>query len=257
MIKIAVSSLAFKSKDTDSVLAAAASIGAQGVEWCDKGFLLPGDEKTAAELMMTTLRAGLTSVSYACNFSMVQADTKLLRAALKSAKALNSPILRIIEPECSGTDFKARDYIKKMRLFGDEAASQGLTLCISFVAERQLQGGGAAEIMADLGHPFVKTSWEPKLDRSFDDCMESFSLLKGKIAAMLVNHKILDGSTEKKSEEWMHFMDAYDWQGGSPDMSRPIIICSLPEKLSAIQSAVDALKNFGIMLRRYHGLRVY
>lgn len=258
MINISLSSLAFAGRDPNSVFSVASSIGAQGIEWSNLEFLMPGDEKAASSLMMDTLKAGFTTVSYACSYNILQADKDLFKAVIKSAKALNAPLVRLLSDEQNFSDYKAPDYINSARLLGDEAAAQGLTLCLSLKNGSMLSNyNTAAVIMAELDHPFVKIAWEPEQDSNFDHCMEDFSLLSGSVAVMLVKHSILESSVEKRYEEWLHFLDAYDRQGGNPDMSRPLILYSIPENLSGIKESIEVLKELNKVLRRYHGLRVY
>jgi len=258
MIHAALSSSAFVGADIPTVLKEASAAGAQGLEWSDAGFLVPGDESLASDTMMGTLKAGLTTVSYLSSYRACVDDREAFLAALRSARALNAPILRLGLGASPKPRAGSAAFLETARSLGDEAGAQGVTLCFGLASGTVLGSyAAAAGLMAELDHPFVKLAWEPDAAARFDDVMDGFAQLAGTVGLMIVNHGDLDGEADARAEEWLQYLDAYDQQGGSLDMSRPVVVRSVPFEAGRAASTLSAIKSWSKTLRRYHRLRVY
>ncbi len=258
MIHAALSSAAFSGADIQTVLEKVVAAGAQGVEWSADGFLSPGDEAAASEAMLATLKAGLTSVSYASGYRLGADGRDAFLAALRSARALNVPILRLGVAPATRARSRVAAFLSEARALGDQAGAQGLTLCLGLERGTLLDScAAAAGLMAELDHPFVKVAWEPDPAARFDDVMDSFAPLAGAVGLMVVSPGGLDGEADARAEEWLQYLDAYDQQGGSPDMSRPVILRSIPADPGRVASTMAAIRAWSKTLRRYHRLRVY
>jgi sugar phosphate isomerase/epimerase len=262
MIRTAISSSAFIGSTIPQVLETAAAAQAQGIEWTDDGFIQPGDSVLSQSAMMATLRAGLSTVSYAVTFRVGSHDPSAFRAALETARELNAPILRLwSSPKSQSTKNKAA-FISTARTLGDEAGERGVTLCFGLASDSLLDTTtNAARLLEAIDHPFVKMAWEPSADVRFDDNMEEFSAIAGRIGLILARSKDLsdaDGNRDERSERWFQYLDAFDEQGGSPDMARYVVIRSVKDDDTArLANDISAIKSWSKTLRRYRKRRVY
>ncbi|GAB1456218.1 hypothetical protein MASR2M48_15260 [Spirochaetota bacterium] len=259
MIHAALSSSALSGGTTQRVLETAARAGLKGVEWTDLGYVPVGDMAVASETMMATLRTSLSTVSYATPFRAGIDDRAAFKMVLATACGLNTPVLSLTaSPAVHQQELEAKTFMVEARYMGDEAARLGITLCFGIHPGSLLDSyQSAASLFAAIDHPFVKIAWEPPVGASFDEAMESFSCVSGQIGLLYIKAGTIGGQNDDKSEEWLHYLDAYDEQGGSPDMARNVVIRSMGGvDSSCLASDVKLIDEWSVTLRRYHRRRV-
>lgn len=210
--------------------------------------------------MIETLRAGLCTVSYATLFRVGSHDRAAFGDVLATARELNSPLVRAWSaPRGACPDADAAAFVDEARRLGDETGKFGITICVGVSPDSVLASySAAASMLSAADHPFVKIAWEPGHSPRFDAVMDSFSSLTGRIGLCVVKGEDLDGGSEDRSEEWLQYLDAYDEQGGSPDMARQVVLRSRPDGDSGrLASAVASIREWSVTLRRYHRRRVF
>ncbi|HOZ71999.1 MAG TPA: hypothetical protein PK179_05745 [Spirochaetales bacterium] len=261
MIHAALSSSAMIGADIATVLETASMAGVRGVEWSDDGFFDPRDPSSVRAAMMATLRAGLCTVSYATLYRAVAHDRSAFRSALGVARDFNAPMLRLWSgPRGYGRGLAARAFLDESRYLGDEAGKHGITLCFGISRRSVLASyDEATRVLAGTDHPFVKLAWEPASRGGFDEAMEEFRPLSGRIGLIVVRGEDLlpeGGSADALSEEWYQYLDSYDEQCGSPDMARYVVLSSTAGDQGRLAEAAGAIAAWSVMLRRYHRRRV-
>ncbi len=263
MIRVALSSTALIGTDYKKVLQVAKEAGAHGVEWTDEGYIEPGDSKATEEIMFATLRAGLCTMSYATRFQVCLDDRSVFSQVLETAHQLNAPVLRLWSaPHDPASGNAADGFIETARSLGNEAGEKGVTLCFGLSAGSILHSSKrAAELFSAIDHPFVKLTLEPSMDSRFDEAMDILAELAGMTGLVMVHSGDVcgtDGGTDDRAEEWLQYLDAYDEQGDSPDMTRAIIIKSLKnEDCGRLSASIGLIRSWATTLRRYHKRRVY
>jgi len=258
MIHTALSSSACIGADIHTVLEIAAAAGVHGVEWTDDGFVSPGDVSAARETMMATLRAGLCTSSYATLYRAVSHDRSAFRAALATTREFNAPMLRLWSaPRGESPVADAAAFLDEIRYLGDEAGRQGVTLCLGLSHRSVLDSSRTATgIMAGMDHPFVKLAWEPGSGARFDDVMQEFSPLSGRIGLIVVRGEDVAPGDDGKAEAWLQYLDSFDEQCGDPDMARYVVVKSVGEGPELLGGSVSAIRAWSVKLRRYHRRRV-
>lgn len=222
----------------------------------------------AGDLMMQTLRAGLCSVSYASLFRFGIHDHGSFSTVLETTTALHAPMVRVwTGPRGVGTcsvddgGKPDREFAAEILRLADKAGELGINLCFGFAKGSVLDSyDSAVEFFTSLNHPFIKLVWELLEGSSFDTARETFDSLSGRIGLVLAK------STDDESacslacndEDWLEYLDAFDEQGGSPDMVRHVLIRSFKNG-DARGLAEDAgrIESWSRQLRQYHKRRVY
>lgn len=263
MIRSALSSAALLGSSIDEVLKTAAGAKVNGVEWSDDGFLEPGDEAAAGAAMLATLRAGLCTVSYATLYRPGVHAPAYFDRVLATAKVLQSPVIRLYsQPPRGMRRGEAKAFAALARPLGDRAGERGVTLCFGLARGSTFDGyRRAADALDKADHPFVKLCWEPLPGIGFDEAMESLSALRGRIGllcARATGRGPRGALLREREEDWLHYVDAYDEQGGSPDMARYVVIRSFKDA-DAANLAKDAgmVRLLSDKLRRYRRRRLY
>lgn len=246
----------------EDVVHAAADAGVGGIEWSDDGFLEPGDADSAFAAMMATLRAGMCTASYSTLFRPGIHNPSHFDAVLATASTIHAPSVRLWAPPLGPKNRPGvKAFAQTARALGDRASADGVTLCFSMANGTVLDSyRRASDVMKRIDHPFVKLCWEPMPGSSFDDDMESLSALRGHIGllcARLPSCGPGPGMLGGLDEEWLHYLDAFDEQGGSPDMSRYIILRSCCRYDTAgMKSDAKLVRTISDKLRRYRRRRI-
>ena len=269
MIHAALASAALSGESPETILQTALDAGVNGVEWSADGFLEQGDMAAAGDLMMKPLRAGLCSVSYASLFRFGIHDHGSFSKVLETAAALHAPMVRVwTGPRGVGTGFldddgRANgDFADEIFRLADKAGEQGISLCFGFAKGSILDSyDSAVRLFASLDHPFIKLVWELLEGCGFDTARESFAALSGRIGMVLARSgdgQDCCGSLAENAEDWLEYLDAFDEQGGSPDMVRHVLIrCFKDGKAARLADDASHIATWSRQLRQYHHRRVY
>lgn len=273
MIRSALSSTALIGSDTQTVLELAGASGCKGVEWTDDGFIEPGDSAAAVTLMYATLRAGLCTASYSSLFRVGLHGRPAFDRALVTARELNAPIIRLwAAPRQNSPEADEEALISTAQTLGDAAGLHGITLCLGLSPDSLLDTvQHASAIFSRIDHPFVKLAWAPAPGAIFDQAMESLAALSDKIGMVLARTEDIIGPAPgnapgyaagagddgELSEAWLQYLDAFEEQGGNPDMSRYVVIRSLaPGDNGRLADSVGALNGWSVALRQLRRRRV-
>ncbi|OHD18577.1 MAG: hypothetical protein A2087_08730 [Spirochaetes bacterium GWD1_61_31] len=251
----------------DQVLEAASRAGVRAVEWSCDGFIERGDTALAGQIMVKTLKAGLSVASFATLFRVgLHAENEFGRL-LETAQMMHAPLIRLWSAPAVSGDYASRKaadqaFIDQARRLGDQAGTLGVTLCFGVARDTVLNSWArAANLFSSIKHPFVKLSWEPAPDIAFDDSMEIFCGLSGQIGMLVARSAAADGTIHSLCEhddDWSQYLDAFDEQAGSPEMVRYVLLRGIKGGDHAnLRADADLLKYYSTQLRRYRGRRVY
>ncbi|HPE37634.1 MAG TPA: TIM barrel protein [Spirochaetales bacterium] len=263
MVNAAISSAAFLGAPTSSILKEARAAGITAVEWSSDHGVEAGDLDAAGRVMLDTLRAGLCNASYATLFRAGVHSVDRFKTLLATARALQAPYIRLwAAPKSDDVDADAAFFAEAARTLANISAESGVTLCFGLAQGSAMDSyERAVELMGAADHPFVKLCWEPLPGVSFDAAMEYFGQLKGRVGilcarsagAVATNRLLRD-----KDEDWLLYLDAFDEQGGSPDMVRYVVIRAFKDgQLTNLADDARLLRTWSVKLRRYYRRRLY
>lgn len=239
MIRIGLSSTALLTASPQEVIAAAKAAGIDAIEWAG-GVHVPHDDASAARsIMIDTLRAGLTTASYAALYR-VDGDGELgLRfdALLEAAADLGAPMLRVFVGErASG----GRARVQRVRLveeakrLGDRAAERGLTLCLSFGRNSYLDRyEDGVSLAGKIDHPFVRFAWEELSGSAPRQCAQSLEAAGRAVGMLLVRHMGKDGMAaplEREEAEWRQRLGAFKKVELDPKMGQFVVIAAIRDR---------------------------
>ena len=144
----------------------------------------------------------------------------------------------------------------------DKAGELGISLCFGFAKGSILDNyESAIRLFSSLKHPFVKLVWEILGRSDFDTARQAFETLSGQIGMVIVRSSECQncaGSLPEQAEDWLEYLDAFDEQGGSPDMVRHVLIRSFKtDDTSMLTKDAYHLAKWSRLLRRYHRRRIY
>lgn len=244
MIRLGVCSGACLTRDISGVIAAAAAARLDAVEWAADAHIGVGDLEAAESTMMSTLRAGLTTASYATLYRTGSEDDGFRRfdALLAIASRLQAPMMRVFA--CSSRrDGRAEAGILRL---GDRAAKKGIMLCISMARGTSLGGYEQIAGLAEAArHEFIRLAWE---DLPGSKPAEATAALvsAGRFAGLILARCAgRDGRPRAVAEDegaWKERLIAFRRVEPDPKMGSFVLLCaSRPEGAAGDESlAADA-----------------
>ena len=248
MIRIGLSSTALLTASARNVIAAASAAGIDAIEWAGDIHVPHNDASVARETMIDTLRAGLTTASYAPLYRVESGGEPGLRfdAVLDAAVELHSPILRVFVGESSATskDAEQRGHlIAELKRLGDRAGQRGMTVCLSFGRNTYLDRyAPAVDLVNEIAHPFVRLAWEALPGTAPEECSAALEAAGGSVGMLLVRRIERDGASgplEKEEAAWRKRLAAFKRAEIDPKMGQFIVIGAIRD--SAPQDSAAAL----------------
>ncbi|MGO8694690.1 MAG: sugar phosphate isomerase/epimerase family protein [Rectinemataceae bacterium] len=260
MIRIGLSSSALLTLSAHDVIAAAAGAGADAIEWAGDVHVPHDDAAAAGGVMIDTLRAGLTTASYAPLYRALPVGEHGLRfeSVLEAAAELQAPIVRVF---LGGNSPLGREpeqrflLVSEARRLGDRAARRGVTVCLSLGRNTCMDSYAAAiDLASEIDHPFVRLAWEPLPGLAPDECSAALEAAGVSVALLLVRR--IDragcvGRLEEEEADWRRRLAAFKKAELDPKMGHFVLIASVREEASrSLDAALPGLTEDVGLLRR-------
>jgi sugar phosphate isomerase/epimerase len=166
MLRGGISSVSYRNAQAEDIIGAAGKAGLGGIEWSADTHAPHGDVARAEELMMATLRAGLTVSAYGSFYRLGLRKPKSLDFStdvLACARRLQAPIIRVWAAPAAATENTTLNEIAEEAVaISDQAGRFGITVCLephdrSVIADYSR----LAETVEAVDHPFFKACWTP------------------------------------------------------------------------------------------------
>lgn len=233
MIRLGLSSQAFLTSATQAVIDFAREAGFEGIEWAGGAHVPTGDRAAAEALMMATLMAGLSVVSYAPPYRVCPEGESGLgfAAILEMASILQSPLVRVYAGSQPFGRLSAAG-LERLRAelgrLGDLSGARGISLCLSLGKNTSLDGYAAAEaILSGLGHPYVGLAWEALPASSPREATAALGKEGGAVRLLLARSSGRDGSPSPlaaEAGEWARRLELYRASGPDQRLSRFVLL---------------------------------
>ncbi len=232
------------------------------MEWSSDFGVESGDTAAAERTMLATLRAGLSTASYCTLFRAGLQSPTAFAPVLDTARALYSPTIKLWAGfKSPSLEDDAERFRRTANELADMAAKEGVTLCFGMGRGSAIDSYERARaLMGAADHPFVKLCWEPLPGIPFDDAMATFNALSGRIGLLCARSAGEDGRNallRERDEDWLLYLDAFDEQGGSPDMARYVVIRAFKDgKPESLEDDCRLIRTWSEKLRRYRRRRL-
>jgi len=235
-------------------------MGFDAIEWAGDAHVAPGNDTAAAQILMDTLRAGLTVASYAPLYRVdPKGETGLgFAAILSAAAALHAPIVRVfaggsakkpgMPTRANGNGFetaaeKTEDraaLVAELRRLGDLADPRGVTICLSLGNRTALHSYEAARaLVAEAAHPFIRAAWEPLPGATMEEATSALSAGDSGYALLMARRCDRDGrasALREEADEWRSRLSTFATRAGDPGMGRFVLLGRMgeddPERLA-------------------------
>ncbi len=220
MLRGGISSVSYRNARAHDIIAAARGAGLGGIEWSADTHAPHGDLAKAEELMMATLRAGLTVSAYGSFYRVGRGPRSALdfpSAVLACARRLQAPIIRVwaaplADAAGGGASVSLEALAREALALADQAGRFGITVCIephelSVIRDYER----LAELVTIADHPFFKACWAPLAAPPREEREESIAALAPHIALIHVRNWTRAYARRPLSENlecWVRVVDA-------------------------------------------------
>lgn len=190
MLRGGISSVSYRNARAQDIITAAHNAGLGGIEWSADTHAPHGETERAEELMIATLRAGLTVSAYGSFYRMGPSTHQTLdfsESVLSCARRLQAPIIRVWATDIPGTPLEA--LTQEAKRLADEAGRYGITICLEPHELSAISDyNRLAELVEMAAHPFFKACWAPLSSPGRTNSEEGITLLAPHIALIHVRN---------------------------------------------------------------------
>ncbi len=216
MLRGGISSVSYRNALPRDIIAAARGSGLGGIEWSADTHAPHGDLAKAEELMMATLRAGLTVSAYGSFYRMGRGTRSTLdfaTAVLACARKLQAPIIRIWAAPADTAPNGTLEALRREAIeIADQAGRFGITVCLEPHELSVINDyDRLAELVTVADHPFFQACWAPLAAPPSKDRETSISALAPHIALIHVRNWTRAYARRPLGENlecWVRVMDA-------------------------------------------------
>jgi 3-dehydroshikimate dehydratase len=233
-MKAGLVSITFRQLDPDEVIRVAHECGLRGIEWGGDVHVPHGRLDVAEVVGHQTREAGLEVASYGAYYHFDECDPDAgkdgpsMDSVLDTAEALGAPAIRLW-PGRRGpaeTPPAVREAIvTQARAFAEAASGRGMRIDFEYHDNTLTETPESTVALIEaIGHPAAQTLWQPTLQTSLEDRLESLRHVKGCLSNLHCNyfgqdpwpnvHPLAEGESE-----WKTFLQELD-----PEPSRWVLI---------------------------------
>lgn len=185
-------SVTFRRLSPERIVELCAKTGLQTIEWGGDIHVPPGDAAVASHVGEMTRASGLSIAAYGSYYRLGSAEGPAFADVLASAVALGAPAIRVWAGSCGSadTDKPGRRAVADDALrCADLAGSKGISLCYEFHDGTLTDTTeSAVELLAETGHPFIRTLWQPPHGKTLEEYLASLRALMPRLHHIHVFH---------------------------------------------------------------------
>lgn len=162
-MKTGLTSVTFRQKSPEEIIALAKEAGLTGIEWGGDIHVPAGDTKTASGIGRKTREAGLAVLSYGSYYRGDEGED--VAPVLASAKALGAPVIRIWagrKPLEESSPEEVKALAGRIREAAEMAQEEGMDLALEYHRGTATQTvSGALELLKEIRACNVSCYWQP------------------------------------------------------------------------------------------------
>ncbi|HET7839147.1 MAG TPA: hypothetical protein VFL04_05265 [Rectinemataceae bacterium] len=259
MIRIGLSSQALLMRSPAEILSAARSAGAEAREWADGVHVPHDDHKAAEQVMIETLRAGLTTASYSA-IHLPEADggsEARTESVFMAADILQAPNIRLFlggHPTPRPDPSRRSRLVADARRLGDRAAKSGRTICLSMGSHTFLDRyAEALALTAEIGHPYVRLAWDALPGVNAEEASGALEEAGSSVCLVMARHVERDGIARGLAGEeaqWRRRLAAFKRTELDPKMGLFVFVGAMRDGASGAEGAQACLAEDISLLRR-------
>lgn len=219
LFKTGLVSISFRKLKPEEIISLVAQAGLQGIEWGGDVHVPHGDLKAAKIVAQATRDAGLEVACYGSYYRLAddRPTNPDVQAVLDSALALGAPMIRVWAG-IKGSDLATEDdwkrVVEKALAAADLFHKHGVKLVYEYHRNTLTDTIASTQrLLTETAHPAVATLWQPPINRTHQQCLESLEGVIQHLANLHVFHWSFDaaGTVYRQALEhgeplWMDYL---------------------------------------------------
>lgn len=172
-------SITFRQLSPEQIIDLVGQARLQGIEWGGDIHVPPNDLQRAKRIGQLTREAGLDIAAYGSYYRFNEDDRMLpkFQEILQTASALETDVIRVWAGAAGSVETDEETYVKvvkDLQKAGEYAVHQQLQLALEYHGGTLTdQTKSAVRLMQDIDHPAVKVYWQPPVDKSISERLDS------------------------------------------------------------------------------------
>ncbi len=170
-------SVSFRGLAPNQIIALAVEAGLDSIEWGGDIHVPPGDLENAKSVGECTRAAGLSVACYGSYYRLTAAEPGMARTVVRTAKALGAPLIRVWAGNLGSAEAgKAHraTICRNAQRIADLAAEENIDIAFEYHGGTLTDDAlSAKELLEAVGRKNVGTLWQPPVNMSVGDCIDS------------------------------------------------------------------------------------
>lgn len=230
-------SISFRGLSPNQIIALTVRAGLDSIEWGGDVHVPPGDLKNAASVGECTRAAGLSVACYGSYYRLTAAEPGMARTVVRTAKALGAPLIRVwagnLGSAEAGRAYRATIYRNAQRI-ADLAAQENIDIAFEYHGGTLTDDAlSAKELLEAVDRKNVGTLWQPPVNMSVGDCIDSIRT----VAPWIRNIHVFSWKETERlplaegGEKWRAYLDAIRQQPGGRSLMLEFVRGDDPDQL--------------------------
>jgi hypothetical protein len=178
-IRTGIASVTFRRLAVREIVDLVADCGLEGIEWGGDVHVPPGDVELAREVSAVTRDAGLRVSSYGSYWRAGEQDRESAEAVLRSAVALEAPVLRIwagARPSAEADEAYRELVVEQTLMLARMAFAHGIVTAFEYHSHSLTDcTRSALQLLRQVREQGVRTYWQPPGELGDTELIRSFS----------------------------------------------------------------------------------
>lgn len=162
-----------------------AKCGLESIEWGGDIHVPHGEIALAREIGRKTREAGLAVACYGSYYRLTDEEYGLAEKVVETAQALGAPLIRVWAgtlPSADAEDGYRERIAENFRSIAQMAGKEGMEVACEYHGGTLTDNAASAlELMKSVNLPNAGTLWQPPVDMSAEDCVQSIRTVKDSI----------------------------------------------------------------------------
>ena len=185
MLGTGLVSVSFRKLGPEKIIALTAKCGLEGIEWGGDIHVPHGEIALAREIGRKTREAGLAVACYGSYYRLTDEEDGLAEKVVETAQELGAPLIRVWAgtlPSADAEDRYRERIAENFRSIAQMAGKAGMEVACEYHGGTLTDNAASAlELMKSVNLPNAGTLWQPPVDMSAEDCVQSIRTVKDSI----------------------------------------------------------------------------
>lgn len=174
-------SISFRALSPNQIIALTVRAGLDSIEWGGDIHVPPGKMENARSVGECTRAAGLSVACYGSYYRLTAEEPGMARTVVRTAKALGAPLIRVwagrLGSAEAGPVYRS-SIVRNAQKIADLAADENMSVAFEYHGGTLTDSASSArELLESVNRDNFGTLWQPPVNMSIPDCIDSIRMI--------------------------------------------------------------------------------